>query len=93
MELSQRAIELFKSSEPHQKRQIIQLTLQNLTMDGTILRYDWQNPFSTLAEFASNQSWLPLIDAFRNREIKLSHQPEVLILALDSLGIKPYSIQ
>lgn len=59
LELANRAYELFISSEVEQRRQLIMLTLQNLTINGRIVRYDAQKPFNTILNFSDNQLWLP----------------------------------
>ena len=48
LSLAQRAGELFESSEMEQKRQIINLTLQNLTLDEKKLSYDLIKPFDVI---------------------------------------------
>jgi hypothetical protein len=52
LNLSNRAKELFESSEIEEKRQLIKLVLQNLKLDGTLVRYDYLKPFSTIVEYA-----------------------------------------
>lgn len=63
LELANRAYELFVSSELEQRRQLIMLTLQNLRVEGRIVRYDAQKPFDTILNFADNQLWLPRLDS------------------------------
>jgi hypothetical protein len=52
------------------------LTLQNLRLEGKILRYEATKPFDTIANYAGRHLWLPLIDAFRNREIEFGFSYE-----------------
>ncbi len=58
LKLASKASELFKSSELHEKRQLIKLTLQNLRLNGKTVEYEWQKPFNILADYASRSAWL-----------------------------------
>jgi len=60
LNLASRADELFESSEPIEKRQLIKFALQNLVLDGSLVRYDEIKPFDTIRDYASRQAWLPL---------------------------------
>lgn len=57
LELASRSYELFLGSEPEQKRQIITLTLQNLTIDNGKLRYEWIKPFDSIFVSAQGHTW------------------------------------
>ena len=59
LELSNRANDLFKSSEVEQKRQLIKLVLSNLRIEGENLLYDAQKPFDILIKNADCVSWRP----------------------------------
>lgn len=59
LELSNRAYELFKSSEVEERRQLIKLVLSNLRVEDKIVRYDAIKPFDTILNYANRQSWLP----------------------------------
>ncbi|HEX6977111.1 MAG TPA: recombinase family protein [Patescibacteria group bacterium] len=59
LELANRASDLFKSSEIEERRQLLKLTLQNLTLDGKKVRFQAQKPFDTILNFADSPSWLP----------------------------------
>lgn len=59
VELANKAYDLFKSSEVEERRQLIKLTLSNLTLEGKNVRYDLLKPFDTIAKYADRQSWLP----------------------------------
>jgi hypothetical protein len=52
-----------KIFEPEEKRLLLKMTLQNLRLDGKIVRYDWKKPFDKIALYASRPSWLPLHDS------------------------------
>ena len=58
LSLAQRAGELFESSEMEQKRQIINLTLQNLTLDEKKLSYDLIKPFDVILKSQDSHDWL-----------------------------------
>jgi len=62
LNLAKRASELFESSEPIEKRQLLKFTLQNLRVDGSLVRYDELKPFDTIRLYASRQAWLPRED-------------------------------
>jgi len=57
-----KASELFESSEMHEKRQLIKLTLQNPELNGKKVRFNWIKPFDTIANYASRSAWLPGLD-------------------------------
>lgn len=58
LELVNRAYELFKGSEVEQRRQLIKLVLQNLRVDGRLVKYSVLNPFDTILNYADRQLWL-----------------------------------
>jgi hypothetical protein len=58
LKLASKASELFESSEVKEKRLLLKLTLQNLELKGKKVRYPWQKPFDTIANYASRQAWL-----------------------------------
>lgn len=60
LKLATYASELFKSSEPQEKRLLLKMSLQNLELDGKNVRFDWIKPFNKIAYYASRQAWLPL---------------------------------
>lgn len=70
LELAKNAGKLFESSEVHEKRQILNLTLQNLELKGKIVRYDWKKPFDKIVFYTSRQAWLPLKDLFLKRKVE-----------------------
>ena len=63
LNLASRADELFESSEPIEKRQLIKFALQNLVLDGSLVRYDEIKPFDTIRDYASRQAWLLDLDS------------------------------
>ena len=71
VEFAQKAYDLFKSSEVEERRQLIKLVLSNLRIEGELVRYEVKKPYNTIINYADRQAWLPLVDAFRNREIEI----------------------
>jgi site-specific DNA recombinase len=57
LELASRSQELFEGSEPEQKRQIITLTLQNLSIKDGKLCYDWIKPFDSIFMAKQRHTW------------------------------------
>lgn len=57
LELASRSQELFEGSEPEQKRQIITLTLQNLTIKDGKLLYEWVKPFDSIFASKERHTW------------------------------------
>ncbi|CAN5352560.1 hypothetical protein BH10PAT1_BH10PAT1_7300 [soil metagenome] len=57
LELTERAYELFMSSEMVEKRELIKLVLSNLTLEDKKLRFEAQKPFDTILSFADSQLW------------------------------------
>lgn len=68
LDLSNRAHELFESSEMEEKRQLIKLVFQNLELDGRTVRYQYAKPFDQIFKYADRQAWLALVDDFRTYE-------------------------
>lgn len=58
LKLASNAGKLFESSEAHEKRLPLKMTLQNLGLNGKKAQYDWINPFDKIAFYASRQIWL-----------------------------------
>ncbi len=58
LKLAQNAGKLFKSSEIHEKRLLLNLTLQNLELKGRKVLFDWKKPFDKIALYAPRQAWL-----------------------------------
>lgn len=63
--IAHNASHLFKSSKVDERRQLLLLSLQNLVLDGKIVRFDLIKPFDTILNFASRQCWLPYWDSTR----------------------------
>jgi len=54
-----KASELFESSEPMEKRLLLKMALQNLTLKRRNVEYDWVKPFDVVSNYAPRQKWLP----------------------------------
>ncbi len=59
LELATRAYDLFVGSEVEEKRQLIKLVLQNLRVEGKVVRYEATKPFDTILNFSTCQRLLP----------------------------------
>lgn len=66
LNLASRLPELFKSSQPEQKRKILKLVFANLLMKGKNLEIFYKKPFSLLAEGSKCFVWGTLLDKFYN---------------------------
>ena len=58
LKLASNASKLFESSEVHEKRLLLKMTLRNLELEGKKVRFDWIKPFDKIANLASRQAWL-----------------------------------
>ena len=58
LSLANRAYDLFLSSEPEIKRQLLKLLLQNCEIDKASLRYTLNYPFSTIFSYTKSHNWL-----------------------------------
>ena len=56
--LARRAKTLFESSEPAEKRVILNLLLQNPTLNGKKLEFTLKKPWDVVLEFATTPNWL-----------------------------------
>lgn len=63
LQLTQRAYDLFISSEIEEKRQILKLILQNSVLDGRLVKYSLLKPFDTILNYSDSQAWLPREDS------------------------------
>ncbi|MDD5432508.1 MAG: recombinase family protein [Candidatus Omnitrophica bacterium] len=63
LKVANKAPQLFESSEPEIKRQLLKLTLQNCELKDATLCPTIRRPFSIFAEGSSRQNWLPLVDS------------------------------
>ncbi len=66
LKLASNAQKLFESSEAHEKRQLLKMTLQNIELKGDKAQFDWVKPFDKIANYASRQTWLPDKDSNLN---------------------------
>ncbi|GIW70439.1 MAG: hypothetical protein KatS3mg101_1186 [Patescibacteria group bacterium] len=73
--LANQAYDLFLSSEVHEKRLLLKITLQNLELEGKKVRYHFLNPFDKIANLASRQLWLRTLNEIRTFS-KENQQPD-----------------
>jgi site-specific DNA recombinase len=63
IQLANKAAQIFESSEPEIKKQLIKLVLQNPVVNDATLTATIRNPFNVFAEGASSSKWLPRVDS------------------------------
>ncbi len=63
LELTNRAYDLFVSSEAEERRQLMKLVLRNLKLDNKKLVFEAQKPFDTLLKCNDSKLWLPRLDS------------------------------
>jgi len=61
--LGNKAPELFKTADQHEKRSLIESVLSNLQLDGDQLRSEYKKPFDTMAFCAKTRDWCPGLDS------------------------------
>lgn len=59
VEIGSRSADIFSRSKPHEKRALLNLVLQNVTLDGEKVRYKAKFPFSMVLKYAPSSNWLP----------------------------------
>lgn len=57
LSVAKRAVEIFKSSEPAEKRQFLNFLFQNLSLDGKNLLYKLKTPFKEVLLANTNHTW------------------------------------
>lgn len=57
LELGRNAYEIFKSSEPNEKRQLLNFLLQNCLLDGKKLIFNLKQPFDAILAYAPSGNW------------------------------------
>ena len=57
LSLAQRAPEIFESSEPEEKKQLVNFVFQNLQLDGKKLLFKTKTPFERVLEYQSTHNW------------------------------------
>ena len=67
LSLANKAYDLFLSSEPMIKRQLLKLLLQNCEIDNGNLRYKMSYPFSAIFPYTKSHNWLLGQDSNRRR--------------------------
>ncbi|MCX6728565.1 MAG: recombinase family protein [Candidatus Saccharibacteria bacterium] len=63
MRISRDAPKLFESSKLEQKRELINLVLQNLELHNGQLRWEYKKPFDSMASCNKTSNWLGLVDS------------------------------
>ena len=65
LDLANRALEIFESSEVTEKRALLNFLLQNPVLEEKNLVFTLKTPFDSILECSKTQDWLPLWDTFR----------------------------
>ncbi|MCR4330212.1 MAG: recombinase family protein [Candidatus Roizmanbacteria bacterium] len=81
LELSNRAYDLFLSSEIEEKRQLVKLVFQNLRLDNKTVQYEAIKPFDTILNYADRQAWL------ENRNTNITTQLACIIKAFSDFRL------
>lgn len=68
LDLSKRAYELFVGSEAEERRQLINLVLSNLRVDGKEVHYDAVKPFDSILVSANSNLWLECWAEYRQTD-------------------------
>ena len=63
LKLAQKASQLFKSSEPKLKQQILNVVLQNCSIKDVSVCYQYRKPFDNFAKGSVSPKWLPRPDS------------------------------
>ncbi len=65
LDIANRAYDVCIRSEVEEKRQLVKLTLQNLRLEGKLVRYDALKPFDTILIYNDNQLGLREVEGVR----------------------------
>ncbi len=71
LQVATRAQYLFEVAEVSEKVLLLRTVLQNCTLESGKLLCELKTPYDTILQYSSRQAWLPLLNAFRNRDIEL----------------------
>jgi DNA invertase Pin-like site-specific DNA recombinase len=88
LELTSRASDLFIRSNMDERRRFLKLIYSNLALDGRVVRYNYLKPFEILAKYASHSSVLPLVNAFKNREIEFGFSLQNIQTVFETFNIR-----
>ena len=68
--MASRPAELFASSKPEQKRQLIAFVFSNLRLKGKNLEYSLRSPFDLMVNRPSYASWLAFLNTVRTERLE-----------------------
>jgi len=85
LDLSNRAYDLFVSSEVEEKRQLINLVLSNLKIEGKKVFYDVNKPLDAIVNYQDGKLWRPISDYLRtflleNFDLNLQNMQRVFLV-------------
>ncbi len=89
LELAKNAHLLFEKAEIEQKRKLLNFVFQNSKLRGKKLEVEAKMPFDAILLGNKTNNWLPLINAFRNREIEFGFSLNHIQTVFDAFGLKP----
>ena len=70
LNLAKRALEIFESSEVHEKRALLNFLLQNSVVDGKKPIYTLRSPFDTVYAYAKHPTGLPDLDSNQGDDLQ-----------------------
>ena len=65
LNLAQRTKDIFISSETDEKRQLLQVLLQNCKLEQKNLMFTMKIPFDTVGQYSGHTDWCEILDVFR----------------------------
>jgi cytidylate kinase len=65
MNLAKRARDIFESSEPEEKNELLKYLLQNCELDGRNLVYKLKAPYQTMLLASNHSDWLRIVEEVR----------------------------
>ncbi len=77
LSLTQRASEIFESSEPEEKRQLLDFILQNLQLDGKKLMFKVKTPFDGVLSANTTHNWGGFVENIRTELMDVRYIPQV----------------
>ena len=87
LDLAKNAKEIFMSSKLDEKQQLLRFFFSNLSLDNEKLDVELREPFNSIAKLQDQTIWRPLVDVFRNGEIKFDFSLSHVQTAFSELGI------
>lgn len=93
LELASRSYDLFLGSESEQKRQLLGLVFENLSVKDGNLYYIMVKPFDSIFKSASSHKWGQLLDSFLNVSIDFKFNINNIHALLNSNNFLAFSVK